>query len=98
MSTPNLPRLYTEAEVAEYLGISEVTLYRWRRDGKIGCFLVGKKPRFSEDHIRTFLESGQSQAADVAAPEEEAPKRRSARKATNDGALLLAQQILSKRK
>lgn len=53
----SLPVLLTEAEAAEYLGVTELTVYRWRKAGKISCYMAGKSPRYSEQHILNYLKA-----------------------------------------
>lgn len=52
-----LPALYSEREVADYLQISVITLARYRKAGEIACIMVGSTPRYSESHIKEYLES-----------------------------------------
>ena len=46
-----LPHLFSEPELADYLGISTITLARYRKAGKIGCIMVGPYPKYTEHHI-----------------------------------------------
>lgn len=57
MNIVDLPKLYTEAEVAEYLGINEQTVARERKRGRLGYTLVAKKIRFTAEHIQEYLRS-----------------------------------------
>lgn len=50
-----LPKLYTESEVATYLGVDEQTVARERRRGRLGYTRVAKKIRFTDEHIREYL-------------------------------------------
>ena len=43
-------------EVAEYLGISVNTLYSWVWQGKIGCYKLGRRVKFSLNEIEQFLQ------------------------------------------
>ncbi|HZS10136.1 MAG TPA: helix-turn-helix domain-containing protein [Blastocatellia bacterium] len=45
----------SEIELAERLGISRVTAWRLRRDGRLLYFRIGRKVRYSEQHIAEFL-------------------------------------------
>jgi len=45
-------------EVSIFLGISQGTIHRLIRDGRIGHYRVGRRILFSlDDHIRPFLET-----------------------------------------
>lgn len=87
-----LPILPTESEAAEYFGVTELTLYRWRKAGRIGFYMVGKSPKFSEAHIAEFL-TAQTVPAVQAEPKQpkESKRRRSESRA---GALAQAHAIL----
>jgi excisionase family DNA binding protein len=89
----SLPLLVTEAEAAQYLGITELTLYRWRKAGKIGFYMIGKSPRFSEAHIAEYLASQTVPAVAL----EPRPTTKPARRRNDDhpGALAQAHAILS---
>jgi hypothetical protein len=99
-----LPHLYTEPEVADYLGISTITLARYRKAGKIGCIMIGPTPKYTEHHITAYLEAQQCNVSSLASTGSNDAKARptgSGRGATNEAsssALRLAQQILSKPK
>jgi excisionase family DNA binding protein len=99
-----LPHLYTEAEAAEYLGVNELTLYRWRRRGQIACMMVGKSPRYTDQHITDYLKARECQVSSSAPTPSnaaKAPRTGNVHGGTSEGsnnALLLAQQILSRRK
>jgi excisionase family DNA binding protein len=52
-----MPRLYTEEQVADYLGICVRTLQKMRNNNKIGFVPVGDKlVRYTEDNIRDFIQ------------------------------------------
>jgi excisionase family DNA binding protein len=51
-----LPKLLSEHEAADYLGVSTITLQRWRKRKKIGCIMVGRKPCYTEQIIRDYLQ------------------------------------------
>jgi len=97
-----LPRLYTEPELADYLGISTITLARYRKAGKIGCIMVGPTPKYTEHHITAYLEAQQcnvSSSEFTGSSAAKAPRTGNVHGATNEAsnsALRLAQQILSK--
>lgn len=44
-------------EVAGYLGVGEVTIYRWCRDGSLPCMKLGKAWRIRREGLVEFLES-----------------------------------------
>lgn len=50
-----LPHLYTEPEVADYLGISTITLARYRKAGKIGCTTRDEAIGYTHQQIMDFL-------------------------------------------
>ena len=56
--------LLTIAETAQRLRISKSKLYSIVATGKIGHYKVGGSIRFSEEHVREFLESVERQAED----------------------------------
>ena len=99
-----LPHLHSEAEAAEYLGVTELTLYRWRKAGKIACIMVGKSPRYTDQHITDYLkarECNASNSALIGSNHGKGPQTGSGRGVTPEGssnALLLAHQILRTRK
>jgi excisionase family DNA binding protein len=51
-----LPQLWTDSEVAEYLGCSERTIARWCVQGEIGYVMVGRRRYFTDKHILEYLE------------------------------------------
>lgn len=52
-----LPNLMTVRAVADYLGVSQRTIWRWIKDGKLRAFKVGKKSiRVAEDDLKLFIE------------------------------------------
>lgn len=56
MSTPRqLPTLLTEDEAAAYLKTSRAHVRKLRAQGRLGYFKVGKKPRFTHDHLLDYL-------------------------------------------
>lgn len=93
-----LPRLYSESEAAEYLGVTELTLYRWRERGLIACIMVGKSPRYTEQHITDYLASREMLVAPVAEPTPKATRRDPKRNIAEPNPLLLAHQILKARR
>ncbi|WP_425492836.1 helix-turn-helix domain-containing protein [Luteibacter aegosomatissinici] len=93
MPQVTLPPVLTEAELADYLGVTKLTVYRWRKAGKIGFYMVGKSPRFSESHIAEYLASQTIPAVAL----EPRPTTKPTRKRNDDhpGALAQAHAILS---
>ena len=49
-------RLLTVREVAEYLDLAEVTIYRWAREGHIPSIRMGRSWRFRVNEINKWLE------------------------------------------
>ena len=47
--------LHTE-DVATYLGVGQVTVWRWCRDGNLPCLKVGREWRIRRDALVRFLE------------------------------------------
>ncbi|MBS1790512.1 MAG: helix-turn-helix domain-containing protein [Acidobacteria bacterium] len=56
-----VPVTFSEAEVAERLGISRVTAWRLRRAGKLSYYRVGRSIRYGERHIAEYLASCERQ-------------------------------------
>ena len=50
-------RLFTVAEVAEYLSISEQTLRRWINEGTLTAIKLGRELRIAESDLQAFLEA-----------------------------------------
>ena len=46
------------AEVAGYLGVGTVTVYRWCREGRLPCLKVGRSWRIREEALEDFLSRG----------------------------------------
>ncbi len=44
------------AEAAEYLAVSEPTIYRWMRDGKLSFYKVGDSTRFKRENLDMVVE------------------------------------------
>jgi excisionase family DNA binding protein len=51
-----LPRWYTEEQVAEHYGVSVFTVRRWRRRGELKAKKLGAKWKIREDWLITFEE------------------------------------------
>jgi excisionase family DNA binding protein len=52
-STPRY--VITVAEIAEYLKVQRITIYRWARKGKIPAFKIGTDWRFDRDAIEKLM-------------------------------------------
>ncbi len=52
-----MERLYTIEQIAEKLQISETTLYKLARSGRIPAIKIGNQWRFKMDDIDKWLES-----------------------------------------
>lgn len=50
-------KVYTANEVCELLKITKRTLYRYLEDGSISGFRAGRQYRFTEDDIKTFIDT-----------------------------------------
>jgi excisionase family DNA binding protein len=62
MTISTLPKLYTEAEAAEYLRLAERTLQRKRRCRQIGFIMIGRRAKYKEQHLLDYLESQECKA------------------------------------
>ena len=51
----------TGKELCDYLGISEPTLSRYRKKGKIPCFIIGDQFRYNVAEVLKALEVRQNQ-------------------------------------
>jgi excisionase family DNA binding protein len=55
--SPDAPnRWYTVSEAAEYLGVSEPTIFRWMREGRLSFYKVGGSTRFSREGLDALIE------------------------------------------
>lgn len=59
-----LPRLLTERQAADALGVSSDTLRRERRRRRIGYVMIGGRPRYTEQHLATYLDAHEVQPCD----------------------------------
>ena len=50
-----MAKLLNTKELAEYLKLTEVTIYKYAKEGKIPGVKVGSRWRFDKDHIDEFL-------------------------------------------
>ncbi len=56
-----MEKLYTASEVSEYLKVSEITVRRFIKAGKLKTKKVGNQYRIPESYLLEFLNSGDSQ-------------------------------------
>src|SRR5215210_582924 len=42
-------------EVAEYLGVGQVTIYRWCREGSLPCIKIGRRWRVRRQALEEFI-------------------------------------------
>ena len=54
--------LLDAAQVAEYLGVGSVTVYRWCREGRLPCLKIGKSWRIRREALEDFLDQGERPA------------------------------------
>ena len=47
--------LLSAEDVAEYLGVGEVTVYRWCREGTLPCLKIGRRWRVRREVLEDFL-------------------------------------------
>lgn len=59
MNLVELPKLYTEKEIADHVGVSEATMARERRAGKIGSTRVRGRVRYTAAHLAAYLEKNE---------------------------------------
>lgn len=55
MTEKNFPKLYNYKEAAEFLNLAESTLRIWMCRKYLPHFKIGKKVRFSEEHLQQIL-------------------------------------------
>ena len=46
-------------DVAEYLGVNPVTIWRWCRDGSLPCLKIGRSWRIRRETLESFLEQSE---------------------------------------
>jgi excisionase family DNA binding protein len=54
--------LLSVEEVAGYLGVGPVTIYRWCREGRLPCLKIGKSWRVRRETLKDFLRQGERSA------------------------------------
>jgi excisionase family DNA binding protein len=66
------PSWYTIKEAAEYLGVTEPTIYRWMRDNLITYRKIGDSTRFLQEdldsHVQVFRSAKDSESAQEFCP------------------------------
>lgn len=55
MSVVELPKLWTDSEVAQYLGVNPQTVARERRRKRLSYTLIGKKVRITTAQLEQYL-------------------------------------------
>ena len=58
---------YTVREAAEYLGVSQQTIFRWMKEGRLSFYKVGGATRFSEEGLEALVEKTTGRAEAEAA-------------------------------
>jgi excisionase family DNA binding protein len=57
MSAPSPPTRWLNAkEAAEYLGVSQPTIFRWMKDGRLSFYRVGGSTRFTAEDLDAMIE------------------------------------------
>lgn len=67
MSITELPKLYTEEQLAAKLDVSAATLARARRAGKLPFTRIGNRVRYTAAHLAAYLEK-QEQCGTTSSP------------------------------
>ena len=52
--------ILTAKEVAEYLQLTEITIYKYATEGKIPGYKIGSRWRFEKEKIDELLKNGNS--------------------------------------
>ena len=58
-------KILTTKELAEYLKLTEVTIYKYANEGKIPGFKIGSRWRFDKDQIDDLLKSEEEKVENV---------------------------------
>lgn len=53
---PEGRRWYTVPDAAEYLGVSQPTIFRWMKDGMLSFYKIGGSTRFLQDGLDAVIE------------------------------------------
>jgi excisionase family DNA binding protein len=59
MSSESEVQLYTIAQVAELLGLSTRTIYRWIKAGRLPIVRLGRRVRIRHGDVVAFIEANQ---------------------------------------
>lgn len=62
MSAVDLPEICTPEQVADYLGVSRNTIYRWCADGDIPSIKVRKVRRIKKSSLMKWIEKREQEA------------------------------------
>lgn len=62
MNTLDLPEICTPEQVADYLGVSRNTIYRWCAEGDIPSIKVRKVRRIKKSSLMKWLEDRENDA------------------------------------
>lgn len=95
----DLPTLWTARKLAAYLEVTTQTLFRERKRGRLRYILIGKKVRFTTEHIQAYLRNRECPVTST-----NVPIARTGTSTTmmsdqeKQNALALARQISSSRK
>ena len=54
-----MEKLYTPLEVAEYLGLSRKTIYRYLETGDLKAKKIGREYRITQSQLQEFINGGQ---------------------------------------
>ena len=55
MGRPDRTQIMTTKEIAKYLGVHEMTVYRWLKKGVLPGFKIGGRWRSKKDLLDAFL-------------------------------------------
>ena len=55
-SKPKAEKFLTIKQVAELLGVTEPTLWRWNKEGYLKKVMIGGKPRYKESEVMAIRE------------------------------------------
>jgi len=58
-------QVMTVKEIAEYLGVHPMTIYKYVRDGKIPAFKIGASWRIRRDSIKKWIDENEHKNQEV---------------------------------